>query len=147
MFGAVQERQKPIAEWMSAVMDRRGISARAWADKAKLGKDTVSRAVREDYQHVTSTSTIVKLAEAIGENPPGVGGMIPSEESLAEIIEELSSALAGNQPPTGAVLAGLAAALRDTLLHLADDPEAAADPRQSRAVARTSARALRRSAS
>jgi hypothetical protein len=147
MFRAVQERQRPIADWMTAVMDRRGISARAWADKAKLGKDTVSRAVREDYQHVTSTSTLVKLAEAIGERPPGVGGLLPSEALLAGIVEELSQALIGDRPPTAEIFATLAAALRDTLLHLADDPEAAGDPLQSRAIARSAARAHRRSVS
>jgi hypothetical protein len=124
---------------MVAVMARSGLSARAWAEKAKLGKDTVSRAVRDDYQHVTSTTTIAKLADAAGEPAFGAAGAVPSVASLVEILDVLHGAL-GTARPTPGVLQALAAALRDTLLHLADEPEAAVDPRLSRGLARASVR-------
>jgi len=144
IYGSMLERQKPIAEWMRGVMGRRDISARAWAEAAKLGKDTVSRAIREDYNHVTSTTTIVKLAEAINERPYGAAGAVPSVEALAGVLTELYKALPGVTPPSGDVLQALAEALRDTLLHLADEPEAAGDPKAMSMLARVSARALDR---
>lgn len=143
-FAAMQERQKPIAEWMRNVMERKEISARSWAERAKLGKDTVSRAIRHDYEHVTSTTTIAKLADAVSERPPGLAGAVPSAEALAGVLGELHLALLGAQRPSADVVQALAEALRDTLLHLADEPEAADDPRLSSALARASVRSLDR---
>lgn len=125
-------------------MERREISARAWAEAAKLGKDTVSRAIREDYGHVTSTSTIAKLAEAINERPYGAAAAVPSAESLTGVLRELHRALSSGQQPSDDVLQALAEALRDTLLHLADEPEAADDPKAMSLLARASARSLDR---
>ena len=143
MRAAMQERQRIIADWMKDVLNRRDISARRWAEIASLGKDTVSRAIRDDYEHVTSTTTIAKLAEAIGEHPPGAAGGVPSAQILAGIIDELHSALLGigHVPPD--VSYALALALRDTLLHIADEPEAANDPKLSSALARASVRRQR----
>lgn len=138
------ERQKPIAEWMRDVMKRRSISARAWAEAAKLGKDTVSRAIRENYPHVTSTSTIAKLAEAIKERAYGAAGAVPSAEALRGVLAELYRVVPGAKEPSEDVLDALAEALRDTLLNLADEPEAAHDPKAMMLLARTSARALDR---
>lgn len=145
--GAMHERQRPIAEWMKEVVERRGISARAWAEKAGLGKDTVSRAIREGYEHVTTTTTIAKLADALNEKPYGAAGGIPSVSSLASILTVVHQAMMGEKQPEPDVIQGLAAALRDTLLHLADEPEALDDPRLSNALARASVRSLGRSSS
>lgn len=125
-------------------MERRELSARKWAESAKLGKDTVSRAIREDYEHVTSTTTIAKLAEAIGERPPGAAGAIPNAAALAGVMRELHRALLGSPQPSDDVLQALAEALRDTLLHLADEPEAADDPKAMSLLARASVRQLDR---
>lgn len=125
-------------------MERRAVSARGWAEKAQLGKDTVSRAIRPDYQHVTSTTTLAKLADALGEQPPGVAGAFPSVESLAEIVDVLQVAILGEDRKldrTATVM--FAEALRDTLLSLADEPESARDPRISIALARASIRQRR----
>ena len=139
----MQERQKAIAEWMRDVMERRDISARAWAESARLGKDTVSRAVRDDYPHVTSTTTIAKLADAIGERAPGLAAAVPSVASLVKVLEVLHQAILGEQRVDPGTTLALAGALRDTLLHLADEPEAADDPRMTTTLARASVRQLR----
>lgn len=133
------DQQRQIAEWMRDVMERRGISARSWAEAAGLGKDTVSRAMRDTYLHVTSTRTLARLADAIGEKAPGAAAGVPSADVLAEILQVALVAV-GGQPIAPDYLAAMARALRETLLHLADDPEAASDPAQSRAIARTVAR-------
>lgn len=140
----MQDKQRLIAEWMRDVMERRSISARAWAETAKLGKDTVSRAVRDDYEHVTSTTTIAKLAEALGERPPGAAAGVPSAASLESVLETLHQALASEAKVDRGTLSALAEALRDTLLHLADEPEARDDPKLSHALARASVRQLQR---
>jgi hypothetical protein len=129
-------RQKPVAEWMQSVIARRNISARAWAEKAGLGKDTVSRAIRADFASVTSTRTIAQLAGAIGERPYGAAAAVPSETSLTAVLEVLLEALVPDRKIGPDLLTVFAASLRDTLLHLADEPDDADDPRTSRALAR-----------
>lgn len=146
MAARMQDRQRPIAQWMIEVMDRKGIAARAWAEKAKLGKDTVSRAIREEYEHVTTTTTIAKLAEAVGEKPYGAAAGVPSAASLASILEVLHKAVLGEAPLAPRITQALAEALRDTLLYLADEPDALDDPRLSGALARSSVRQSERQA-
>lgn len=136
----MQERQRVIVEWMNDVIERRGISARAWAVKAGLGKDTVSRAIRDDYEHVTSTTTIAKLAEAISERPPGLAAAVPSVESLIAVLRVVQQGVLGEAQADPDLTRALAEALRDTLLHLADEPEAAGDPKVALALARASMR-------
>jgi DNA-binding LacI/PurR family transcriptional regulator len=138
----MKEQQRQIAAWLRDVMDRRQISAREWATRAGLGKDTVSRAIRDDYDNITSTRTLAKLADALGEKPPGAAGGVPSAEVLTEILTVVISAVDGqNLAPD--VMSAMAEALRDTLLHLADDPEAANSPTQSRALAKAATRRQR----
>jgi hypothetical protein len=138
--GRMQERQRPIAEWLKDTMARHSISARQWAEKAQLGKDTVSRAIREDYEYVTSYTTVAKLADILGERPPGAAAGVPSVASFASILVVLHQALSPETPLDRPKAEILAAALRDTLLHLADEPEALDDPRLSQVIARVSAR-------
>ena len=135
----MDDRQKPIALWMRDAVDRHSISARAWAEKAGLGKDTVSRAMRDDYANVTSTRTIAKLAEVIGERGPGAAGSVPSVESCQEIVRIILS-LADKGRPGPDTIRELSASLRETLLTLADEPDAAGDPMMSRTLLRSAIR-------
>jgi DNA-binding phage protein len=136
----MKEQQRALVEWMADVIERRGIAARAWSEKAGLGKDTVSRAMREDYEYVTTTTTLAKLAEAIGERPPGLAAAIPSVESLTAILKVVQQNVLGEARADPELTRALAEALRDTLLHLADEPEAAGDPKVALALARASMR-------
>ena len=135
----MDKRQQPIALWMRGVVDRHGLSARAWAERAGLGKDTVSRAMRDDYANVTSTRTIAKLAEVIGERPPGAAAAVPSAASCLEMVR-IILALAENGRPGPDTILELSASLRETLLTLADEPDAAADPLMSRTLLRSAIR-------
>ena len=137
--GDMNSQQRVIAEWMLDVTKRRNISARAWAELAGLGKDTVSRAMRENYDNVTSTRTLALLAEAIGENPPGAAAGVPALDVLEEILQVIVTTVDGVAiaPPQ---LTAIVRALREVLLHLADDQQAAADRLQGRAIARAVAR-------
>lgn len=137
---SMDPRQKPVDDWMREIISRRRISARAWAEKAGLGKDTVSRALRDDYEHVTSTRTISQLAHALGERPYGAAAAVPSEASLTAILDVLLEALMPERRVSPDLVAAFSASLRDTLLHLADEPDAACNPHTSRALARALAR-------
>jgi lambda repressor-like predicted transcriptional regulator len=139
----MREEQKPIADWMRAMIAKHGIAARAWSEKAGVGKDTVGRSMRESYEFVTSTTTIAKLADALSEQAPGVAGAIPSAVALVPVLEEMRRALPAEGPGQAELMLALAGALRDTLLHLADEPESADDPKVSSALARASVRQLR----
>lgn len=138
--GRIDMQQSAICEWMRDVISRRNISASAWAEMAGLGKNTVSRALRPDYAHITTTRTVAKLAQAIGERPPGGGAGIPGVTSLAAMLEAFLMALVVDRPPSPDVLEAFAQGLRETLLQLADDPDAGDDPKMSRLLARAIAR-------
>lgn len=61
-----------IRRWMKHVTDVRGITPAAWARMAGVAPSTIQRAIKEDYQFVTSSRTLMKLAEAVGETLPPV---------------------------------------------------------------------------
>lgn len=140
----MQEAQKPIAEWMTSMMAKHAVSARAWSVSSGLGKDTVSRALRADYGFVTSTATLVKLADALNERGPAGAATIPSVESLSGILDVLCDTLIPGQALPPPVVHSLASALRDTLLHLADEPEAHTNLEASQLLARAAVRQLQR---
>jgi hypothetical protein len=140
----MQDKQRPIADWMKDVIKRHGISARAWAEQASMGKDTVSRAIREDYEHVTSTTTLAKLADAVGERPPGAAAGVPSVSSLQSILVVIHEAMMGGVRIEPGTSHALAEALRDTLLHLADEPPESDDPKVAQALARASVKSRAR---
>lgn len=141
-FSTMQKAQRPIAAWMRDVMERNGWSANQWSVAAKIGRNTVARAIRDDYPFVTSTSTLVRLAAAAEEElPSGVPlatdlAAIPSADVLEEVLQEVLDVLAPSVRPDPEVLALVAEAFRGTLAVLATDPAAASDPDQARLYAR-----------
>lgn len=136
----MQERQRPIANWMKEMIDKHGISGRAWATGAGFGNDTVTRAIRDDYKYVTKATTVAGLADFLKEKPPGDAGAIPSAEALASILDHLVGSIPGAKRVPDDVLSEYAAALRDTLLHLVDAPEDANEPQVLTALIRASMR-------
>jgi hypothetical protein len=142
----VREQQKPIAEWLNAVMAQKDWTATEWAREAKIGRDTVSRAIREDYRHVTSTTTLLKLAKAakvpapihLGAGVPGV----PASHILADIMGELLTRLVPERSWPEPVLQALGKALRHTLLELSEDQENPLDSTEAKKSARMAARML-----
>ena len=147
----VKDAQIPIAAWMRNMMDRHQLTPSSWAVKAKVARNTVSRAISDKYEHVTTTSTLVKLASVIQEPIPVTSGSsLRVEQQLS--VETLEQAIDGIlevvmpdfDGRTAEVKRALALALRDTLAVLAVEPEAAADPQQARLVARSLAHRPRR---
>lgn len=54
-----------IREWLRATLDSRpGLTVASWAKAAKVAPSTIHRALKPDYQFVTSSSTLSKLATA-----------------------------------------------------------------------------------
>ncbi len=129
------ERQQEIAEWLQAMIAKHRISARAWAEKAGMGKDTVSRALKPEYQHITSSRTLAKLAAALNETAPGQSQM-PSVNALVPVVELLSEVSRVHGALEPETVQALAQALHDVLVAIADDPEALDDARLARSLAR-----------
>lgn len=61
-----------IRAWLRETMEREQLSVDDWASKAKVARSTIFRALKEDYQFVTSSRTLAKLAEAVNAEPPVV---------------------------------------------------------------------------
>lgn len=117
---------------MRDVMARTGMSARGWALKANLGAATVSRATNENYEYVTSNSTLAKLAVAAGEPMPSFlegAANVPAVDVLEQIIETLfrhfaiDAKLDRSEASRSEQVRGVALALHDTLQALSLDPE------------------------
>lgn len=142
----VREQQRPIAEWLRAVMAQKKVKATEWAKLAGLGRDTVSRAVREDYNHVTSTTTLLKLAKAVGVQAPiDLGSNIPGVPSapvLAAIINQMLVILVPEREWDEDTIQGLGKALRHTLLELSEDREAVPTLAEAETAARMAMRSL-----
>lgn len=142
----VREQQKPIAEWLTTVMNQKGWTATEWAREAGVGRDTVLRGVREDYAHVTSTSTLLKLAKAAGVPAPlhlGAGAPgIPPSHVFADILGELLRRLVPEREWPEAALLALGKALRHTLLEIVEEDGGPEMPEHARMAARMAARRL-----
>lgn len=61
-----------IREWMKQVMRERDITPGDWAAKSGVHKSTIHRAIKDDYEFVTSTRTLARLAKAVGATLPTV---------------------------------------------------------------------------
>lgn len=140
----MQEQQRPIATWMLSVMEQTGLSANKWAALAGLGRDTVSRAVKDSYAHVTTTNTLIKLAKAAGVPPPIELGAtprgIPSATILGDVFGELLRRLVPDHEWPDDLALALGKALRHTLLELADETADSVDSDRAKMAARISAR-------
>lgn len=61
-----------IRDWLKRTMQERDITPAAWARMSGVAASTIQKAIKEDYQFVTSTRTLSKLAHALGVTPPAV---------------------------------------------------------------------------
>jgi hypothetical protein len=61
-----------IRAWLLAVMSDKSLSAPSWARQAGVAASTIQRAIKPDYQFVTSSRTLAKLAKAAHVQPPSV---------------------------------------------------------------------------
>lgn len=60
-----------IREWLRSTLDSHPeLTVAAWAKAAKIAPSTIHRALKPDYQFVTSSKTLTKLAAAAGVNAP-----------------------------------------------------------------------------
>lgn len=59
-----------IREWMRSTLDREGLTVEQWAARAGVHKATLHRALKDDYEFVTSSRTLNRLAHALGVDAP-----------------------------------------------------------------------------
>ena len=69
---AAMDTPEQIRAWMQATMERTGWSAARWASEADVAASTVQRAIKPEYQFVTSSRTLAKLALAANVTPPEI---------------------------------------------------------------------------
>jgi hypothetical protein len=95
---------KLIRDWLLQVLAETGWSPREWATRANVAASTVQRAIKPDYQFVTSSRTLAKLAEAAGRDAPNLksSSVVQLEPKFLEVryraqagnwaeVEDLSS--------------------------------------------------------
>jgi hypothetical protein len=135
----VQPEQKIIARWIERTKSRLGWSYQHWADQAGLGAaTTITRALKEDYESVTSVKTlhalaaasgqrsILELLEAQADERDGQSAPPPSAESLATLLAALLPLLPRGRT-TAQSLRVVAAALQHGL-ELLGDQSASQEP-------------------
>lgn len=81
MGALVMQSAAEIREWLKRMMREHDVDAATWARNAGVAKSTINRAIRDDYQYVTSTRTLSKLAHALGVTPPSVDSTNPTVDS------------------------------------------------------------------
>jgi hypothetical protein len=59
-----------IREWLSETMQREHLTVEQWATRAGVAKSTIFRALKPDYEFVTSSRTLSKLADSVNADPP-----------------------------------------------------------------------------
>jgi hypothetical protein len=59
-----------IREWLQETLEREGLTVERWAQLAGVAKSTIFRALKPDYEFVTSSKTLAKLASAVGAAAP-----------------------------------------------------------------------------
>ena len=133
-----------IAEWIKGVMASTGLKPTAWSIKAGMSRSTVGRALNPKYTYITSTMTLIKLAQAAGVAPPldlGVGAAgIPTSTVFTRIVLVAMKRIAPGQTWTEAQLDPVGRALRMTLLELAENPEGSNDVAMAERAARMAIR-------
>lgn len=128
-YACVQPEQRIIADWIERTRNRLGWSYKKWAEKAGIGAaTTLTRALKDDYQSVTSVKTLHDLARAAGERSildflaeqeSGSTVPVPSEEALAGLLSAVLP-LASRGRTTAQSLRVVAAALQHGLELLGD---------------------------
>jgi SOS-response transcriptional repressor LexA len=61
-----------IRRWLTTTAAEQGITPAAWAKKAGVAPSTVQRAIKPDYEFVTTSRTLAKLASVAGVAPPAL---------------------------------------------------------------------------
>lgn len=149
----MQERQRINATWMADVMDRYGLTAKAWAERAcevaaakgmpaQINGTTITRAMKDDYKYVTKATTLELLAAAVGETAPETAEEpkldrpipVPTVEVLRAMIATHYRDLVGTAP-SEEMVSDLSARMHDSLASLQDDPDAARVPEAARSAA------------
>lgn len=67
-----------IRAWMQATLEKTGWSVKDWAARAGVAPSTIFRALKDDYEFVTSSRTLSRLATAADVSPPDTGSVEPA---------------------------------------------------------------------
>ncbi|KQN09805.1 hypothetical protein ASE85_02370 [Sphingobium sp. Leaf26] len=85
--------QRIIASWMRRIMDQKGWTPQTWANQAGFAATNVTRAIKEDYESITTVRTLDKLAKAAG--VPSVLDFLSGRSAAPSLnVHEVSGVLA-----------------------------------------------------
>lgn len=87
-----------IRGWLSEVMRRHDLTSYAWEKRSGVAATTINRALKDNYEFVTSSRTIEKLANSIGEPIPNFSpnaSIIPISD--VPILGEVAAGYFGQQ--------------------------------------------------
>lgn len=134
--------QRVIVAWMRHHMERLGWNPEKWAKEAHLAPTTVSRALAENYESVSSVPTLHALARAAGS--PSVLDFLQGQADLKRAYPMMTATLRELLPAVGCNLPGrtveaLAEAIGDVIVGMAEQINGG-DPDE---LARVLARAAR----
>ena len=94
MPAANAELAERIRTWMRETLADKGLTIVQWAADAKVHKSSIHRALTPTYQFVTSSSTLAKLAAAVGVQAPDTTEgrhSTTSEEIALPILHEVAA--------------------------------------------------------
>ena len=93
----MKPEQEIVVYWLQRMMTKHDISAQQWARRADISPTTLTRAMHEEYNGVTSLPVLHRLATAIGEPSPldalRPGFAVVDEVLAPQMIEKLKQAL------------------------------------------------------
>lgn len=72
---ATMEGPARIREWLEQTLKEEGLTVEQWAAKSGVHKSTIFRAMKPDYEFMTSSRTLNKLASALNREPPTLGNV------------------------------------------------------------------------
>lgn len=64
------EEAARIRTWLRQTLESQGLTVEQWAARSGVAKSTIFRALKPNYEFVTSSRTLSRLASAIGAQPP-----------------------------------------------------------------------------
>lgn len=91
-YERVSEAAQKIRDWLNATLAEKGWTARQWALEAKVSPSTVQRALKPNYEFVTSSKTIDALARAAAVAPPNAA---PTGKVISASLPILDTVQAG----------------------------------------------------
>jgi hypothetical protein len=142
----MRPEQRVIVKWMQRQLQRLQWKPERWAKEARLAPTTVTRAMAENYDSVSSVTTLHALARAA--SVPSILDFLAGQEKIALRYPIITVMLGELLPAVGCqlsddLLRAVAEALAQALTGMIhQEPNASRDPEVARLLARAAKAAM-----